>query len=947
MDLYVNDDEFDRLQTASLDQSLAKDAKNTCLTEICWHLRQRDSKRASSIADELEWDFAQNELAQGRADMLMGDAGDFDIRTINRQRARIGLVRAEIAALTRHFTSATQQLATARQLFLELNDCVGEGDSYLTEAIIVLEQGALKRAVELTESAVTCFETCDPTRSMLAQGWLLYLQAFYLRETVQDNVTLLKTKFSELKHPAFNALVIAAQGEILFAQDSPSAAAMFAQASEFARQCGLIRLAIMSICNAGVGLQRVGNFHEAASHYEWAVNRARETGWPALIAFSSIRLGELLRHFDHLEQSQELLQQALNGLQGGPNGIHLAIAYAELANTMLRRGLAEEAAAHFQTAIQLYRDNGSRINLAEHLISQGRALSAAGHVEPALRAIGEAQALIAELSFKTLEVDVREALAEIHGRHELPGPEGITAKNASVHFLEDALRVGTEQEGWHAPSRLLSSLAEAWAVNGDGMRAFGYAKRATKADQTERSKQSENWTLLMQVRHETERAKAEALHHQQLAESSRETAKTLSLLAQIGQEITAELNFDLVCKNIQRHLESLLGANDVCIWLRDEEHDLLKLTYCVKDKQVVSVDNLNLQFQTINATNCLGKREEILCELNAAEFDPRKVLAVQDAQLVSGEEQTSFALFGPLIVRNHAFGVIAIRSTNRAIQSERERLIFQSLCAYGAIALDNAHAHHELQTTQKQLRKALLELEEASLTDPLTGLKNRRFLVQHIESDVARSVRYHLDFANSPKSSAQEKKLADLLIFLVDLDHFKMVNDRYGHAAGDAILVQIKKRLQKVFRDSDYLIRWGGEEFLIVARGSSRTEAEDIAERVRLVVSEENFSIDAENAIRQTCSVGFACFPFVKEHPRAVTWQDVIDIADTALYAVKHSGRNGWMGLFANNHAWPELLLCNLKSDAKSAIVNGELMLKTNLPLELAIAALANKPDDN
>lgn len=945
MDLYVNDDEFDRLQTVSLDQSLARDAKNTCLTEICWHLRQRDSKRASSIADQLEWDFAQTELAQGRPD-VSGTDNSYDIQTINQQRARIALVRAEIAALTRQFSTADQFVATARHIFLELNDCVGEGDSYLTEAIIVLEQGALKRAVELTESAVTCFDACDPMRSMLAQGWLLYLQAFYLRETVQDNVTLLKTKFAELKHPAFNALVIAAQGEILFAQDSPSAAAMFAQASEFARQCGLIRLAIMSICNAGVGLQRVGNFHEAAAYYEWAVNRARETGWPALIAFSSVRLGELLRHFDHLEQSQELLQQALNGLQGGPNGIHLAIAYAELANTMLRRGLAEEAAAHFQTAIQLYRDNGSRINLAEHLISQGRALSAAGQVEPALLAIGEAQALIAELSFKTLEVDVREALAEIHGRHHLPGPTGITASDATVHFLEDALRVGGEQEGWHAPSRLLSSLAEAWAVNGDGMRAFAYAKRATKADQAERSKQSENWTLLMQVRHEIERAKSEALHHQQLAESSRETARTLSLLAQIGQEITAELNFDLVCKNIQRYLESLLGTGDVCIWLRDEEHDLLKLTFCVKNKQILTLDKLNQQFQAINASNCLGKREEILCEVDAIEFDPRNAFDTQESPFASGQEATSFALFGPLIVRNHAFGVIAIRSTNKAIQSERERLIFQSLCAYGAIALDNAHAHHELQTTQKQLRKALLELEEASLTDPLTGLKNRRFLVQHIESDVARSVRYHLDFANLPRSSPHEKKLADLLIFLVDLDHFKMVNDRYGHAAGDAILVQIKKRLQKVFRDSDYLIRWGGEEFLIVARGTSREEAEDIAERVRLVVSEEDFALDGDNAIRQTCSVGFACFPFIKEHPRAITWQDVIDIADTALYAVKHSGRNGWMGLFANSHAWPELLLCNLKSDAKSAIMNGELMLKTNMPLELAIAALANKPDD-
>jgi diguanylate cyclase (GGDEF)-like protein len=297
-------------------------------------------------------------------------------------------------------------------------------------------------------------------------------------------------------------------------------------------------------------------------------------------------------------------------------------------------------------------------------------------------------------------------------------------------------------------------------------------------------------------------------------------------------------------------------------------------------------------------------------------------------------------LFGPLIVGDCALGVMAIQSIGSLVYGERARLIFRSLCAYGAIALDNAHTHAQLQETQKQLEHALLDLEETSLTDPLTGLKNRRFLMQHIDADVAQSVRHYQDASGALDVASKD---ADLLIFLVDLDHFKQINDKYGHAAGDAVLVQIRERLQQVFRDSDYLVRWGGEEFLIVARGTSRDIAAELAERVRLVVAEHEFHIEGELRIRQTCSVGFACFPFVTAHPRAISWQDVIDIADIALYSVKHSGRNGWVGIFAEQHAWPELLLCTLKNDPKGAILNKDLLLSTNKVPELVIDALAKK----
>jgi diguanylate cyclase (GGDEF)-like protein len=205
----------------------------------------------------------------------------------------------------------------------------------------------------------------------------------------------------------------------------------------------------------------------------------------------------------------------------------------------------------------------------------------------------------------------------------------------------------------------------------------------------------------------------------------------------------------------------------------------------------------------------------------------------------------------------------------------------------------------ELQTLTLTLAQRSAELEAASLSDPLTGLRNRRFLSQHIEREVALSVRRHADHQLHGQPLADD---ADLIFFLIDIDHFKQVNDQHGHAAGDAVLKQVCERLRQVFRDSDYLVRWGGEEFLIVAIGTSRSHAAELAERARASVAQPPFVLDDGTPLHKTCSIGFACFPPDPAHAKALDWSSVINLADAALYAVKHNSRDGWLGV-VNAHA--------------------------------------------
>ncbi len=199
-----------------------------------------------------------------------------------------------------------------------------------------------------------------------------------------------------------------------------------------------------------------------------------------------------------------------------------------------------------------------------------------------------------------------------------------------------------------------------------------------------------------------------------------------------------------------------------------------------------------------------------------------------------------------------------------------------------------------LEVLSRQLQEKSQALEASSLTDPLTGLHNRRYLAQNIEADVALAVRRH---EQQLRAGGPPPEGADPVFFLIDIDHFKQVNDEHGHAAGDAVLVQMRERLQQAFRQGDHLVRWGGEEFLIVARGTSRRRAAELAERACAVVAGTPFVLDDGTQLQRTCSVGFVAFPLAPALPAALHWSAVVDLADAALYAVKRGGRNGWLGL--------------------------------------------------
>ncbi len=170
---------------------------------------------------------------------------------------------------------------------------------------------------------------------------------------------------------------------------------------------------------------------------------------------------------------------------------------------------------------------------------------------------------------------------------------------------------------------------------------------------------------------------------------------------------------------------------------------------------------------------------------------------------------------------------------------------------------------------QDQLRVDLSQALELALTDPLTGLHNQRYLMRHLAGLIA---------------SGQP---TDLVALMIDIDHFKSVNDRWGHATGDHVLKQVAETLRSRTRVFDSLARYGGEEFVVIMSGTSANDAVAAAERLRLAIQGMDFLPDGKARHQLTASIG------VSRSTRAdVTSEQLLGAADRALYRAKHRGRN-------------------------------------------------------
>ncbi len=201
-----------------------------------------------------------------------------------------------------------------------------------------------------------------------------------------------------------------------------------------------------------------------------------------------------------------------------------------------------------------------------------------------------------------------------------------------------------------------------------------------------------------------------------------------------------------------------------------------------------------------------------------------------------------------------------------------------------------ARLEEEVQRRTNELHDLNQQLANASVTDPLTGLKNRRYIDATIEvltAEVRRAI-------------FKKKHREDILICIADLDHFKKINDTYGHEFGDRMLKSAATVLARNIRGTTQLARWGGEEFLLLDRALPEDDDQQFAERLRRVIAEDSSLRTEDGAIQITASFGLARYPLSRAYPDLLSWKEILSLSDQALYRAKHSGRNRWTRVRVN-----------------------------------------------
>lgn len=311
------------------------------------------------------------------------------------------------------------------------------------------------------------------------------------------------------------------------------------------------------------------------------------------------------------------------------------------------------------------------------------------------------------------------------------------------------------------------------------------------------------------------------------------------------------------------------------------------------------------------------KHKNILLELvltNDAN-EPVSILALRDKYLVlevfqSGLAMVYFALFisgvlsigisylilsrqvvSPIILLTQKMEAMRKSNDLKPIEFlDREDEIGQLYCKFNSM-IESVNIY------QKNLEEVSEYHELASYTDPLTQVNNRRYL------DV---------YMSRVSEKILHKDLDKVLMIMLDLDYFKMVNDKHGHDAGDEILKDFAQLLVVDSRDKDMVFRLGGEEFLVVASNINTVEAQAMVSRLLVRIENHCFCLSSGQRLKVTASIGLCWYPYNDScHP----WSDSLTQADKALYEAKEAGRNQWRGYFPSDVVGQQHLVLKSSSD--------------------------------
>lgn len=655
---------------------------------LSWHLRQRDCARAIRLGDETR---------------LLLPLADLGSAEREQACARLQLVQAEVAWLQGALDAAEALALQARATLCAHGDGAGCADAHWLLSSIAVDRGDHARCdAELQAASEQARSAGDSMRASLADA------ATARWAVLRDAPAALArwgTQFMDdsTKRPApLAAWVHDFRGLLAHtSRDLGTAAGHYMQSYEAALESGQLRGAITAAINIGDCFASLNDHESALEWMQCALDLARPTGWPRSIGAGQTHTAETMRKLGRLGAAEELLREALHILAPVSGARTYANALFHLGELSLDKGDYDTALDAFSRLAQRAEALGQADFRSMAQRGSAHALSYLDRPDEAHQAAQRARQLAAAQGDAMHQVAALRVLAMLHARHELPPPAGMQERNPALHFLHQALQVAASIDGYVPPGELLDALAREYAHAGDYARAYDIALDAGVAREKSHTQQATNRAIAMQVHHQTEHARSEGYHHRELAASEarraevlQQTSDTLERLSAIGQEITTHLDASAVFQVLDRHVHALLPVNTFAVYMLDPAGTALRRAHGMEAGRPLPDNAIPLSNPRAYSVRCLLGRREVYI----AQVPPRR-----HAYTVPGTLHNQSVLYVPLMVGERVLGVMTVQACQANAYGERERLIFRTLCAYGAIALDNASAYRQLQDAQAQL----------------------------------------------------------------------------------------------------------------------------------------------------------------------------------------------------------------------------------------------------
>jgi diguanylate cyclase (GGDEF)-like protein len=327
-----------------------------------------------------------------------------------------------------------------------------------------------------------------------------------------------------------------------------------------------------------------------------------------------------------------------------------------------------------------------------------------------------------------------------------------------------------------------------------------------------------------------------------------QTFKDLLVFHNVARALTSSLDLDAILRAIMQQMEQVFQSESWSLLILDERRNDLYYAVAV-GHPIAGLHDIRVRIGEGLAGWVAEHGETLIVPEVAA--DPRF------SSIPRGSFHVRSAVCIPLRSRLRTLGVIQLLNVSLEALTDYAISFLHVLCDYAAIAIENSQQVERIQ--------------ELTITDDCTGLYNQRHLYTMLQAEIERALRFHTHFS---------------LIF-IDLDHFKLVNDEYGHLVGSRLLAEVGQALKLLVRVVDSIYRYGGDEFIVLLPVTEKSAAIETAHRLRRALHTTEFLREEGLALKVRASFGVATFP-----EDGTTVHEIIRQADKMMYMVKGSTRD-------------------------------------------------------